>query len=130
MAKAFQKPLVYSETEHCHQKTLIDWWRYECRYYGCDERLLFAVPNGGLRSKATAAILKREGVRPGVPDLFLAVPRGTVPGLFVEMKTGRGVVRDVQLSFMELLRERGYRCVVARGFGEARRAIIEYLEEV
>jgi hypothetical protein len=31
----------------------------------------FAVPNGGLRAKRTAAALKRQGVKPGVPDLLI-----------------------------------------------------------
>ena len=38
--------------------------------------MLYAVPNGGRRDKAEAAHLKRQGVRAGVPDLCLAVPKG------------------------------------------------------
>ena len=44
-------------------------------------RLLFAVPNGGHRHRAVAARLKDEGVKAGVPDLFLPVPRGAFHGL-------------------------------------------------
>lgn len=37
--------------------------------------LLFAIPDGGRRDAVTGAHLKAEGVRAGVPDMFLAVPR-------------------------------------------------------
>lgn len=36
----------------------------------------FAIPNGGARSPATGAMLKAEGVRRGVFDLMVCVPRG------------------------------------------------------
>ena len=36
--------------------------------------LLYAVPNGELRSKATAAKLQKMGVKAGVPDMCLPVP--------------------------------------------------------
>ena len=37
--------------------------------------LIFAIPNGGKRHIGTARKLKAEGVRSGVPDIFLACPR-------------------------------------------------------
>ena len=40
-----------------------------------DLELLYHVPNGGSRNKAEASKLKRMGVRAGVPDLVLPVPR-------------------------------------------------------
>lgn len=50
------------------------------RWFGLQHReldgLLFAVPNGGRRGKVEAAIMKAEGVYPGVADLLLLVPRG------------------------------------------------------
>ncbi len=49
--------------------------------------LLFAVPNGGHRHPATGAKLKAEGVKPGVPDLWLPVPRNLFHGLVIELKT-------------------------------------------
>lgn len=50
-------------------------------------KLLFAVPNGGSRSKVEAAIMQGEGVTPGVSDLILLVARGNYNGLCIEMKT-------------------------------------------
>jgi hypothetical protein len=38
--------------------------------------LIFAVPNGGFRSKAEAARLKWTGVLAGIPDLVIIAPIG------------------------------------------------------
>jgi hypothetical protein len=46
---------------------------------------IFAIPNGGKRSKREAERLKLEGVSPGVPDLFVPQWR-----LWIEMKAAKG----------------------------------------
>ena len=48
--------------------------------------MLFAVPNGGDRNMLVAKKLKAEGVKKGVPDLCLPLPRGGYHGLYIEMK--------------------------------------------
>ena len=63
--------LAKSGTEHGHQCALF-------QHIAVNEtdprmKLLFAVPNGGDRRPSVAASLKAEGVKPGVPDLFLPV---------------------------------------------------------
>jgi hypothetical protein len=47
---------------------------------------LFHIPNGGNRNLREAARMKRMGVRPGVSDYHLPVPRGLYHSLFVELK--------------------------------------------
>ena len=42
-----------------------------CEYLDMRNICYWAVPNGGLRSKAEAGRLKKEGVKSGVPDLCL-----------------------------------------------------------
>jgi hypothetical protein len=74
--------------------------------------LIFAVPNGGHRSKATAGKLKAEGVRAGVLDLCLPLPAHTFHGMFMELKVGRGRLSLAQQSWFTRLRERGYYCTV------------------
>lgn len=49
-------------------------------------RWVFAVPNGGLRDKITAAKLKHEGVKSGVPDIMVPITCQAYAGLFIEMK--------------------------------------------
>ena len=117
-----------TQDEHQEQCALMQWWAWECRYYDVDERLLYAIPNGGLRSRITGARMKREGARAGVPDLFLAVAKRGYYGMYIEMKTETGRVQPSQEEMMSLLQAQGYMCVVCRGWEEARRNIVAYLE--
>jgi hypothetical protein len=90
--------------------------------------LLLAIPNGGMRSKATAGKLKAEGVRAGVPDLFLPIAVGGHHGLWVEMKTRTGGrLSPDQVSWIAHLRLQGYRVEVCPGVDHGIRAIRDYL---
>lgn len=93
--------------------------------------LLFAVPNfARVKSARDGARRKAEGMKPGVPDMFLAVPRGGFHGLFVELKSqaGRNRVSTEQRWWLAQLQEQGYRAEVCHGFEEARRVIERYLD--
>ena len=115
--------------EHSEQVSLMQWWALQCQRFGIPEQMLFAIPNGGQRNIITAKRMKDEGVRAGIPDLFLAVPGGKFHGLFVEMKKSRGgVVSDAQKACMEMLSENGYCVTVCHGFIEAKTAITRYLD--
>ena len=48
------------------------------------DRLLFAVPNGGSRHKIEAANMKRQGVRRGVADVILQIPKKGYASLCLE----------------------------------------------
>lgn len=74
--------------------------------------LIFAVPNGGQRSKATAGKLKAEGVRAGVLDLCLPLPARGYHGMFMELKVGRNKLTPRQQEWYTRLREIGYYCTV------------------
>lgn len=90
--------------------------------------LLFAIPNGGRRPIKTACDLKAEGVRPGVPDLFLAYPHKGAAGLFIEMKRREGgTLSAVQRYYINLLRGQGYAVEVCKGCDEAFDAVRRYL---
>ena len=116
-------------SEHEEQKALIKAWNAYAALHGIDEKLLFAIPNGGKRNVITARVMKSEGVRAGVPDLFLALPRGGYHGLFIEMKKEKGgVVSDEQKEYIKILRENGYDAGVCHGYKEALAAVIQYLE--
>lgn len=117
--------------EHNEQVALMHWWSYASKSHGIPEHLLFAIPNGGDRNILVAAKLKAEGVRAGVPDLFLAVPRGRYHGLFVEMKkTKGGRIQANQKKMLEILEVYGYHSIVCHGFFEARKEIENYITEV
>ena len=114
--------------EHAEQVSLIQWWALQCKRFGVYEQLLFAIPNGGQRNIITAKRMKDEGVRSGIPDLFLAVPRGNFHGLFIEMKKPQGgVVSENQKACMEMLSNNNYCVAVCHGFIDAQEAIKGYL---
>lgn len=92
--------------------------------------MLFHIPNGGSRNAAEAANLKRQGVKPGVPDLFLAVPAGEYHGLFIELKRRKGGrVSEHQRAWLGALGRQGYKAVIANGAKEALDVIVEYIKE-
>lgn len=120
-----------NKSEHQEQVTFIHRAKKHLRAQdeGYLVPLLFAIPNGGRRDSRTAASLKMEGVRPGVPDLLFAYQVLDYAGLFIEMKVKGGRVSPAQKEMMTLLEEEGgYKCVVAYGWEEALYAFKTYLE--
>lgn len=81
---------------------------------------VFHIPNGGWRHEHTGAQLKRQGVRPGVPDLCIPVARGGFHGLYIEMKRAKGGrLTEAQRGWLDLLRRQGYCAECCHGAGEA-----------
>lgn len=88
-----------------------------------DLKYIHAIPNGGLRDKITAGKLKAEGVKSGVPDVFVPMPivRNNVVlacGLYIEFKRPKsddkkkGVVAETQTDWHTYLLGAGYAVVV------------------
>ena len=125
-------------TEHQEQCAVIDWAELMSNRYP-ELKLLFAIPNGGNRHVVTAVRLKAEGVKSGVPDLFLPCPQmvkigGTsvqlqgMNGLWIEMKKRKGsTTSKVQKWWHEKLREQGYRVEVCKGAEAAIEVLSDYL---
>ena len=84
------------------------------------------IPNEGKRSAAYAARLKRMGMRPGFPDLFIPLARGIYHGLFIEMKYAGGRASGAQEGWLRLLSREGYAVSICYGFDEAKRIIEKY----
>ena len=87
-------------TEHAHQRAFFAWlaWTKRLGNFPRADRC-FAIPNGGKRDPITAARLKAEGVKAGVPDTFYPVPSLYANaadcefmrhGLFMEFKKDKG----------------------------------------
>ncbi|MDE6727770.1 MAG: VRR-NUC domain-containing protein [Oscillospiraceae bacterium] len=112
--------------EDNEQILLFDWATLQSAKYP-ELGLLYHIPNGGKRDAREAARFKRMGVKPGVPDLFLPVPRGKYHGLYIEMKSPGGKLSDYQKEWLEKLSENGYAACVCFGFEEAQRDILKYL---
>lgn len=105
-------------TEHVEAVTLMRVVRlHESRWP--ELRLLFAVPNGGDRNKIVAGKMKAEGVRPGVPDYLLPVPRNGFIGLAIELKRMGGYASREQKDWIAALRKHGWQAEVCRGWEAA-----------
>lgn len=162
--------LAKSDGEHGHQRALLQWCNVAIKFgfnvawdwasgMGIEAakssrvndmrpveelRWLFAIPNGGLRDKVTAAKLKHEGVKPGVPDLMLPLPCRDYAGLFVEMKRpeqreegvrkasrikrAAGSTSNVQDEWIGQLRHVGYAVAVAFSWRDAAQQLQSYVE--
>jgi hypothetical protein len=129
-APAYRLTPASAPTEHDEQAALFA-WADEVEPMRPELGMMFAIPNGGARHPAVGAMLKTEGVRAGVPDVFLAVRRGQWGGLFVEMKRAdkRNHATAEQERWIAALRQYGYMAVVCYGCTEAQQAIMAYLQQ-
>lgn len=107
-------------SEHFEQAELVKWFRQKYRPIR-----IFAIPNGGWRSRATAARLKAEGVSPGVPDLFVPYYR-----LWIEMKRIKGgrLSPDQRNWQKYLVEECGHTWMVCHGAEDAKAQIDAFME--
>lgn len=112
------KELIASE--HEEQVQFVQWFR---RKYAPVR--IFAIPNGGYRSRATAARLKAEGVSRGVPDLF--IPEWS---LWIEMKrTKGGKLSPDQVNWIKYLKDLGNTVHVAYGAYDAMIFVDEFADK-
>jgi hypothetical protein len=103
-------------SEHLEQARLVMWFRREY-----PDTLIFAIPNGGLRSKTQAMKLKVEGVAPGIPDLFVPAWK-----LWIEMKKVKGGKLSTEQQLMiDYLQSVGYDVIVGLGAEDAKAQILE-----
>lgn len=91
--------------------------------------LHYAIPNGGRRSRLSGYLLKLEGMKAGVPDICVPLPRKGYGALYIEMKapTG-GVVSDYQQRWIKDLTAAGNLAVVCYSYEEAVKTIEIYLD--
>lgn len=114
-------------TEEEEQKTVISWCKIQESRWP-ELRLIYHVPNEGKRSKTTAAAEKAMGLRAGVSDLCLPVPRAWFHGLYVEMKALDGKVTKEQEEFLTAVGEQGYCCCACWGADAAIWLIERYMK--
>ncbi|MFJ5427692.1 VRR-NUC domain-containing protein [Pectobacterium actinidiae] len=70
---------------------------------------------------------KRLGIRAGVPDLFLVLPRGEYAALWIEMKAKNGKLSIQQEICLKRLEDAGYRAVCCFGLNQAVKCINDYI---
>lgn len=114
--------------EEQQQQTALFNWAAIMEHQIPELALMYHIPNEGQRSKVSGAILKSMGLKRGIPDVCLPVPRGGHGALYIEMKAEHGAVTREQKAMMAALEEGGNKCVVCRSWTDAKEEIEEYLK--
>lgn len=115
------------QRERGMQVSLFKWAHLQRNIYP-SLAMMFAVPNGGLRDIRVARKLTAEGVKPGVPDIFLPLARGQYHGLWLELKASPNKTTEHQNVWLGALMIAGYRvAVVTDDWTKARDILIEYI---
>jgi len=133
----------YSPSEHQIQASYIAWLNLQ---YPVQSDYCFAIPNGGSRPKKTYITrfgntktfcpsgkkLKAEGVKAGLPDIIIFVPKWNEDGscfhaLMIEFKSAKGRLSKEQKDVCQKLKNKDYFVIVAYNLEEAIEATIGYL---
>lgn len=89
---------------------------------------VFHIPNQRRCDPKTGAHLKRQGLRPGVPDLCIPRASGGYHGLYIEMKdTNKGKLTPDQVKWINLLRSEGFCAFCCYGADDAIALIDKYI---
>lgn len=108
------------------QMACVRWFDYQ---HARDSWALFHVPNGGRRNPKEAARFKAMGVRAGVPDLMLLLPRHGYSYLAIELKYGKNTQTQAQKDYERRINANGGVYVVVRSIEEFVETIENYLNQ-
>ncbi len=122
MRRRAKKPR--NDLEHQLQTAFFQWLAIQ---HPTIHKVSFAIPNAAKRSFVTAAKLKDEGLKAGVPDVLLCVPHGTYAGFFIEFKIKPNKPTDLQVAMMAELTANGYRCEVIYDLDSAISFVNDYI---
>ena len=93
--------------------------------------LWYHTPNERRASETELVNLTAQGMKKGVPDNFIAEPRGKYHGLYIELKRSKKSLSrksPEQRAWIESLNEKGYKAVFCYGAEEAKRVVLEYIK--
>jgi hypothetical protein len=85
-------------------------------------------PNEGKRSYSYARRLNAIGMRKGVADIFIAVPRRGYGGCWIELKSKKGKLNPDQERFLKDMSSHNYSTYVCYSFEEAVKTISWYFQ--
>lgn len=114
------------QSESVTQICLFRWAKFMEGQYP-ELELMYHIPNEGKRSRSAGARMKQEGLKPGVPDVCLPVPRSDYHGLYIEMKVDRNKPTENQKHWLGALKRQGYFTAVCYGWEAASKVILQYL---
>jgi hypothetical protein len=99
----------------------------------CLRDFVFAIPNGmhvagDARKRAIyVAALKRQGLTPGVSDIFVSLPNEVYHGLYLELKFGNNPMSAEQVDFQDRMSKALYAVGEARTLERAKEIVGKYL---
>ena len=116
-------------TESQEQITVVEWAAMHEHTYP-ELHWLFHPANGRKRNKAAAKLLKAEGVKAGVPDLWLPIPNGENIGLIIEMKIDDFNARPTaeQRKWLLAMQHYGWKTCLCHGATRAIKELETYLK--
>lgn len=123
LRRATQRKIRTVASEEEEQITFVQWLKL-------NHIIHYHIPNGGYRYLSQAARFKLMGVSPGVPDICIPIPTEQYHGLYIEIKSMKGVVSSHQKQWMEDLSLNGYFVSVARGCAEAMNITKNYFKKM
>jgi hypothetical protein len=90
---------------------------------------LYCASAGGMFTSMKQAIkMKMTGYVKGFPDLQICEPNEKYHGLFIEVKTDKGVVSKEQKEWIKQLNKRGYYATYVKGSEDAIKLIDAYFQ--
>lgn len=117
-------------SEHQEQVSLFRWLAFNAKMHPVLD-LAFKITNEGTANPRRGAWNKAEGIKKGIPDIFLPVPTmmsGCMQhGLFIEMKSAKGRLSPEQKDKGMRLLAQGYDVAVCYSWTEAAKKIADYL---
>ena len=102
-------------SESSIQKAVMEWVRLDPILRMC----IIHIPNEGKRTSRYGKSLKEMGMRPGVADLFIAMPRKGYNGAWIELKSKNGVLSNTQMEFLDDMRNQNYFTTTSHSIDEA-----------
>jgi len=127
---------IVNPTEHQIQCAIVEWANIvDSPYVHSTKDLIhkkigdFLIKNAneGKRSWAQGKKMKKEGLKKGVSDLFLAIPASNSAGLWIEVKTIKGKISESQEEWLRLMNFAGYGTALIRSVDEGIKTIKNYL---
>ncbi len=110
-----------NKTEDQIQAEIYKWFHNKyCTKLNNPRYCIFAVPNGGLRTKHEAMKLKATGTVAGVSDLIVLKPNKAI---FVEVKTDIGRQSEDQKKFEEIVKNLGFEYHLVRSLEDFKKII-------
>ena len=108
-------------SEDILQAALFKWYHNTfCTKLNNPKHSIFAVPKGGIRSKAQAAKFKATGLVAGVSDLIIVRENEVI---FIEVKIDTGKQSPKQIEFENTVTALGFRYIIVRSLEEFKNKI-------